>query len=455
MNIATAIKAQLLGQLIDALSKPAAPLGTQSSLAQALQTGALKTGGTVEARVLSANADGTLTLALGQQQLTARVDGAALPPGARQPGTVLTLNVAGIEQGAEPRLSFISAAAPTAPARTAPGAALPQQPSPAAQRQTAISDAVAQSAARQGSAAPLFADLAALTTRPSGAPLSTAVLALANALLSTRLDGDQPITAEALKLALQATGVLHEANSARSGAPVLDAKALLTLLKAALEPRQTAALRADASRPDAPAARQDLTRLDLTRQDISRAEPPRPDGPVAAHKPSLASLATEPRAEVITAALAREVGEATDRLRLHQLASLPEAQHKTDLARQLNMELPIALGQQTALAGFRVERDRRRRAASGETVDSWGIRFAIDADGIGPVHAHLRLQGTTISVSLWAEDAGTHRLFVDALPRLEAALRDGALDVQDLMVFAGRPSEAPKRAQGTFLDRSS
>jgi Flagellar hook-length control protein FliK len=441
MDIGAALKAQMLGQLMDVLGKPGAAV-TPVSLAAALQSGALKAGTPLQARVLSAGADGTLTIALGQQQLTARIDGAALPASARQSGALLTLSVAsGAEPGAEPRLSFIAATPPAnTPATPRVAETPPAPPSPAAQRQTAISAATVQAAARQGSAAPLFADLAALITRPGGVPLPASVLALASALLATRLDGTQPITGEALKTALQASGLLHEASSARSAAPVLDAKALLTLLKAALEPKgtspETASSRAEGARP----------------------EPPRADGPVTAQKAALPSLATEPRAEVITATLTREVTEASDRLRLHQIASLPEAQPKSDTVpatRQLNLELPIALGQQTTIAGLRVERDRRRRSVSGEALDTWGVRFAIDADGIGPVHAHLRLQGASISVSLWAEDAGTHRLFVEALPHLEAALRESALEVQDLMVFSGRPAEAQRPAEGRLLDRSS
>jgi hypothetical protein len=450
MDIGATIKAQMLGQLIGVLGKTGAGAGPNTgtgapvSLAQALQSGALKAGSVLQARVLSSGSDGTLTIALGQQQLTARIDGAALPASARQPGALLTLTVAaGAQDGTEPRLSFTSAA-PSLSATTTPRAAEKSSapPLPAAQRQAAISEATAQAAARQGSAAPLFADLAALVARPAGGPLSAQVLSLASALLATRLDGEKPITADALKAALQASGVLHEANSTRSNAPVLDAKALLSLLKAALEPKE--------------ATREVFSlRTEPARSDPVRPEPPRTDGPVTAQKAVLASLATEPRAEVITATLAREVTEASDRLRLHQMASLPEAQNKTEAVRQLNMELPVALGQQTAMAGFRVERDRRRRAGSAEAVDSWGVRFAIDADGIGPVHAHLRLQGAAISVSIWAEDAGTHKLFVEALPHLEAALREGALDVHDLMVFSGRPAEAPRRAEGRFLDRSS
>ncbi len=445
MDIGAALKAQMLGQLMDVLGQPGAAV-TPVSLATALQSGALPPGTPLQARVLAAGADGTLTLALGRQQLTARIDGAALPANARQPGALLTLTVAaGTATGAEPRLNFLAATPPANTAATLRMAEISTAPpAPAAQRQVTIHEATAQAALRQGSAAPLFADLAALVARPAGAPLSTQVLALASALLATRLDGAQPITAEAVKAALQATGVLHEANMARSAAPVLDAKALLTLLKTALEPKGTS--------PETPPVR----------AEAARPEPPRADGPVTAQRAALPSLATEPRAEVITATLAREVTEASDRLRLHQIASLPEAQSKSDTGpttRQLNLELPIALGQQTAMAGLRVERDRRRRAASGDALDSWGVRFAIDAEGIGPVQAHLRLQGASISVSLWAEEADTHRHFVEALPHLEAALREGALEVQDLRVFPGRPAEVQRLAEGgksgRFLDRSS
>jgi hypothetical protein len=71
------------------------------------------------------------------------------------------------------------------------------------------------------------------------------------------------------------------------------------------------------------------------------------------------------------------------------------------------------------------------------------------------VHAHLRLAGRVLNVSLWADDAATQSAFVEALPLLEAALRDAALEVGELSIFGGRPQEAAAPASGHFLDVSS
>jgi Flagellar hook-length control protein FliK len=318
------------------------------------------------------------------------------------------------------------------PAIRITGAAPPQAvpPDPVA---AAVTRATAEAAVRQGSAAPLYADLAAVLPRAEAA-LPRPIAALAEAILATRLDGGKPVLAEDLKQAIARSGVLQEANLARGEPAPLDAKALLTTLRDLL--------RTDAQRFTPPA------------QD---AEPPRRDGAVTAQKAAAPLLAVETDPKVIAGTLAREADQAVERLKLHQLASLPEPrQAAQDPARpqQLSFELPIALGQQTAMAGFRIEREKRRaREANGQTVDIWGVRFAIDADVLGPVHAHVRLSGQTISVSLWAEDSATHRAFVASVPMLEAALKDNALEIGDLMVFPGRPAEPKRAASGHFLDR--
>ncbi len=170
-------------------------------------------------------------------------------------------------------------------------------------------------------------------------------------------------------------------------------------------------------------------------------------------------LDTEAEPTAIAGTLAREADQAVERSRLHQIASLPDARpdlRPGEAVRQhLSFDLPLALGQQTAIAGFRIEREKRGgKHAQGGAIDSWGVRFAIDADGLGPVQAHLRLTGNAVSVSLWAEDTATRQQFLESLPLLEAALAESALDIGELAILAGRPVD-PKPQAGLFLDRSS
>jgi hypothetical protein len=450
MDIVAAIQQQMLGVLIEALGKPSASAGqnTNAPVAAPLD---LSAGETITATVAAVKPDGSLVLNIKGQPVQAEIRGSILPEAARQAGATIQLKVE--TAGQTPRLAFVTVEAQTAPlvqpsATTAPltpaqsvritnpaQAPLTPPPDPVT---AAVNRATTEAAAKQGSAAPLYADLAALASRPEAA-LPRPIIALAQAILASRLDGERPVTAGDLKQAIEQTGIAHEASLARGAPALLDAKVLLTTLR------------------------------DLLRNDAQRftpptpdAEPPRRDGAVLAQRATTPLLAVETDPKVITTTLAREADQAVERLKLHQIASLPE-QRVNDPARvqQLSFELPVAFGQQTAMAGFRIEREKRRaKEANGQPVDIWGVRFAIDADVLGPVHAHVRLSGQTISVSLWAEDALTHRAFVAAIPMLEAALADNALEIGDLVVFPGRPTE-PKRTahghapQGHFLDRSS
>ncbi len=190
------------------------------------------------------------------------------------------------------------------------------------------------------------------------------------------------------------------------------------------------------------------------------AEPPHRDGGPAAIRPAMPRLEAGAEPQAISTLLSREADQAIERTKLHQLASLPDIRpdlRPAEAARQhLSFDLPLALGQQTAIAGFRIEREKRggKQEREGGAIDSWGVRFAIDADSLGPVQAHLRLTGNTVSVSLWAEDTETRQRFLESLPMLEAALADSALDIGELAILGGRPAEA-KPPAGLFLDRAS
>jgi Flagellar hook-length control protein FliK len=448
MDIVAAIQQQMLGVLIDALGKPSTSAGQAASTPVPLD---LSAGETITATVTAVKPDGSLVLTIKGQSVQAEIKGSILPEAARQPGATIQLKVE--TAGQTPRLAFVAVEVPTATPLQTLATAVPLAPTQAVRITTAaqapltpppdpvaaaVTRATTEAAAKQGSAAPLYADLSALVSRPEAA-LPRPIAALAQAILASRLDGDRPVTAGDLKLAIAQSGIAHEASLARGEPAMLDAKTLLTTLR-------------DLLRSDAP-------RFTSLSPD---AEPPRRDGAVLAQKATTPLLAAETDPKVIMTTLAREADQAVERLKLHQIASLPEPR-VNDPARvqQLSFELPVAFGQQTVMAGFRIEREKRRaKEANGQAIDIWGVRFAIDADMLGPVHAHVRLAGQTISVSLWAEDTATHSAFVAAIPILEAALAENALEIGDLIVFPGRPAE-PRRAsqgqtlQGHFLDRSS
>jgi hypothetical protein len=443
MDPVAAIKQQMLAVLIDALGKPSTASGQATTTPGATPANSLAAGETVSATVTAAKANGDLVLTMKGQVVLAQLSGSELPPGARMVGATIQLKVE--TAGTPPRLSLVGAepprtaafpASPITPNTTTPDLAVRivgsnAQADPLA---SAIAQTTAEAASRQGSAAPLYANLADLTAR-ADAPLPRPIAVLAEAILGQRIDGEKPVTADHIRQAVAQSGLLQESATARGAPPPLDAKALLSTLKELL--------RSDAPRflPSGPDA-----------------EPPRFDSPVTAQKAVAASLAGEKDPALIAGTLSREADQAIERVKLHQIASLPDQRPVPgDLTRphQLSFEIPIAFAQQTAMAGFRIEREKRRKAESGQPIDIWGVRFAIDADGIGPVHAHVRLAGQTVSVSLWAEDKATHGAFLASIPLLEAALADSALDIGDVAIFAGRPAEPRRAAAGRFLDRST
>jgi Flagellar hook-length control protein FliK len=452
MDIVTAIKSQMLGQLIEALGKPsngapsgAAPAAGVSTANTAAPLG-LVTGETVVATVVSQNPNGTLLLQIKGQWVNADLRGTTLPSAAREAGAQLQLKVD--VAGDTPRLSFLTletqAKATAQPniAQITPATirlvSAPTAPPPSSAPPNPVADILSRvttnAATRQGSAAPLYADLAALTGRGDSA-LPKPLERLAALLLSNRLQGDAPITADALKQSIARSGVFQEAQLANGEVSKLDSKALLLGLRELLKSET----------------------LPVSNSP-SNTEPPRRDGALASQKATPPTLANESDPKVISSTLARETDQAVERLKLHQIASLPDQRiSSADQPRpqQLNFELPVALAQHTAMAGFRIERDKPRTAKNGQAIDCWGVRFAIDADVLGPVHAHVRLAGQTISVSLWAEQSNTHKALVDAIPALEAALSQNALDIGELAVFPGKPAEAKRVTSGHFLDRSS
>jgi hypothetical protein len=461
MSIASNIKAQLVGQLLAAIGNTGlssgAALSAQKAAASAAVASALselQSGQSLVATVTGPAKNGQLPVLVNGQAILANIRNAALPQEALRPGTQLQLRVenandtptlslqsletavaqtgsrpTALSQNLQASLATIQLVPPQKPVEQAPAVPV------VSELQQAITKTAGDAATRQGSAAPLYADLAALLTKPD-AGLPQSVLKIASALLNNRIDGEQTVTALDVKQAIQTSGVF---SSPRSNGTVVDAKSLLVALRQALQ--------SDDTKP--------------TLKSSADQEPPRRDGPVTAHKIVASSLVNETDKDKILSTLSRESEQAVERLKLHQIASLPERLNASDVpqTRQFNFEIPIALGgpfgQQTAMAGFRIEQEKKRNPKTGEPTDIWGIRFAIDADVLGPIHAHVRLAGQTISVSLWAEETATHRFFAQSMPMLEAALSENALEIGDLKAFKGKPSEPRTALAGHFLDKSS
>lgn len=108
-------------------------------------------------------------------------------------------------------------------------------------------------------------------------------------------------------------------------------------------------------------------------------------------------------------------------------------------AREWTAELPLATPMGTSIVQMTVERDASS-AAEGETAGlGWRVRFALDVEPIGPVHAQIGLAGEHLSVGLWVERPDMAARLASEVGDLTAALADDRVTVEAVHVAAGEP----------------
>lgn len=245
-------------------------------------------------------------------------------------------------------------------------------------------------------------------------------------------------------------------------APIPVAPDLKSLLLRALQTLPTLA-RTDQAVPASPTAQPD--RPSLTNPQQSSLEKPAREMPSAGPRP-----ASQPPAP---AELARLVEGAIERIKLHQIASLPEHPNVTvtdDRAQpvRLAMQLPLAIhgpdSPDTAMIGLMIERETRPdpatqsvedREAQGEgEAAPWKVRIALDLEETGPVQAEIALRGPRVAVTLWAERRATAESARASISALHQALVAQNFDVGPLEIRDGRPS-GPSPRHLPSLDRRS
>lgn len=319
--------------------------------------------------------------------------------------------------------------APQPPAPPPP-AAQPLRPSAPPPTSPPLSQILAdpvQAAARQDSAAPLLARLAALNS-PTIAALPRPVLEAIVRVLAGRLDLNRaPPDGKAIRDAVLRAGVISEAG-ARSPA---DAKSALLQLRSAL----TGFLGGEVE-AIAPVTRRPPPPL--------KGEPPRASAPQPA--PS------QPEEPLETARQLLGHTDATlSRLKLLQLASNPaEARPNTPVpATEFRVEVPMQLGAETGILQLLVERDGKHKATPRER--GWRMRFALNFTATGEVGAEIALLGRSANVALWAAEPATADALEAMLPDLAPALARHGLEVGAVRVRRGVPPP-PARAPGRLLD---
>ena len=409
-------------------------------------------GGAIAARVTNIAAGGIVTLAHagGEFRVSVTASGASA---LTQGGAVL---VSRGESGNGLQLVPVSGASrqgeaaqlkgAEAPVRGLAAAAAPPRanaetitrPVPAAAEATAAKpaippEAIRRAALRQDSLSPLFAALRA-PAQAGAENLPRALQAAVAAFLDARLPESAAGEAPRIRGAIANSGVFLEAKLAAGAPPSGDAKAILLTLREA----------ARAAAPDAPAQIR-----------AAQARPPLEGLPPEPQPQTRTSTAVTAPAGEFAAQIRDGADAAIERIQLNQFASLPAGLERADgaPARHWSFEIPIALGPDTAVADFRIDRDGGGEAASSE-ARAWRVRFAMNLGNTGPVHAEIALRGKSISVGLWAESDATRESFSSASDELQSGLTEAAFETAMVSVRGGKPN-APASRAGRIVDRAS
>jgi hypothetical protein len=321
----------------------------------------------------------------------------------------------------------------------------------------ALNAAVRQAADRQESLAPLFADLAAVAEGRAPAALRAMpepVLRAMAAVLGFRLPVEAASAPQALARAVTGSGTFLEARLAalQPGAPVpADLKAALGGLREALAdwraslPASTAG---DAGDPQA------------VERPALHARPPLRGSLPEGQRPSASTIGAGATPSEVALILADRTESALARILLLQVASLPGGADagRPDAPLQTMVEVPLRLGAETAVMQMMVIRDDPEGHAdrrTGPAGRSWTLRFSMDAEPLGPVHAAVRWQAGHVAVQLWAERDGTADRLAAARAALSDALEASAFAIDELSITAGRPADPVRPSPSPRLDRLS
>ena len=290
----------------------------------------------------------------------------------------------------------------------------------------------AQAAARQDSAAPLLAKLAAIVT--AAAPtVPRPILEAAQKLLANRIDLNRAAPdGKAIEAAVLKAGVLLTPLTREAPA---DSRSALLALRSTL----LAFLGGDGAAPVATAARP---------APPIKGEPPRAPNPQVA----MPDLPADSHDTART--LLGHTDAALSRLKLLQSASQPVADTRPDAAsaprNELRVEIPMMLGAETGILQLMVERDGRQKRDP-ERQRGWRMRFAMNFSQTGEVGADITLLARSANIAIWAADPDTADALDEMLPELAPAIQRHGLELTSLRVRRGAPQHA-LTAPGQLLD---
>lgn len=371
--------------------------------------GALRHGQVLSATLVARDANGLARLDTPVGRLEAPL------PGNLQTGASLRFQVQ--RSGSEIRLIVLT------PPQAAPlHSALPSA-SPALNLAGALQSAVGA----QNSMAPLLANLTAVMAG-SGIQLPAGVHSSIEQLIGFHLPTDGSLSGEQLRAAIQNSGVFYEAKLASGMAPNgvgTDMKGVLLVLQAGL-------------------------RAWLGTGPQGRLGGERPPPPVKGGGPSRAGNAALPPdlghlpVKDLGQLLLAQAGATLSRLRLAQLASLPDRADSENVraekgTQQWTFELPFAAGGKSLAVQFKLFREAARK---GDGVpEIWRLRFSLEPETLGPVHGSVTWQNGQVAATLWAEREDGVRVLRKDLAGLRDAMAGTAITISELQVLSGRPRD--------------
>lgn len=332
---------------------------------------------------------------------------------------------------------------------TLPGT--PAAPLPAGASRAILLPALQTSLGRQQALAPLMANLDAAAGPSSPATATSTdfpapVREAADKVLNARLPLDQNLSGDDIARAVANSGVMFEAKLATGAPPANlagDLKGALLLLRNALQ----SFVGGEADAFSSPGA-------DMAKAARDNPHPPLRGDPPTAQKPASATIMADAAPEEIGRTLLGQTEGALSRTRLMQIASLPDdaAPNRLQAPAPLHVEIPVVMGQQNAVAQFTVERDGHGQGEGQALAPVWRMRFALDIEPMGPVHAMVMLQAGVATINLWAERPETAQELHAASSDLRMALDDAEFAVEDVVIRRGAPPR-PERQPGGVLDR--
>lgn len=443
-----------------------APLGASGTAAAGTAAAAYGQAGQTTSQVVVANQPTSQTAASTPTVIASPSIKASAPQSTAtiQSGSLVQSGVQAPNAPASPAPGATAATKPAPPASTTPaspsglsafgiGATSPPTQSagpqpPADPVRAALSEMVHRAISRQDGLAPLFSNLTRLSSAPNR-PLPDAIARAVEQLLGLRVNAGQPLSAGSIKNAVQQSGIFQEARLAWPSAPSMasspapppatgDMKSSLLMLRNVLQ----SVLGGEAV---------------SVRPNPDRPPPPKRHGLPNGQRPAAPTLSNAVMPQETMRVLLAQTEAALERLRLSQYASRPDdgdgrSSRAAGGVSEWNLEIPLALGQQTAIAQFVIERD----GANGTDAEeqTWQVRFSIDVDPLGPVHVQLTLRAGDVTVAVWAERDEAMPKLREGVDELRESLREAELGVDDIQLWHGRPRDAATRS-GSFVDRQT